>query len=85
MKEKLVVYPGSTFKENFGYLKCPVCGMENIHCNDGEIDTEEREGFQIPMWCESYHKFTLVWEFHEGNNQIYWDYTENIVRRGDVE
>jgi len=82
MKKKLILLPGSYFQENFNSLVCPICKLENIHCYTGEVETIKREGFKIPMWCENYHKFTLVWEFHEGSNQIYWEY-ENIVRRDE--
>jgi len=76
MKKRLTYFPFSHFQENFNSLICPICGMENIHCKNGEIETIEREGFKIPMDCEYSHEFTLVWEFHEGNNQIYWEYSK---------
>lgn len=59
-------------------IKCPICNFEYNHVYNVETEISEKGrneiNVYIPFECENFHRYKLLFRFHEGYITPTWEY-----------
>ncbi len=71
-------------RDNDGVMKCPACDSLNVHIREPlySVPGDGRtSSVRIPMWCESNHRWDLVFSYHKGDTKVVLQNLEEVTEQ----
>jgi len=77
-----ISFAGKDSRDDSSDLVCPKCGDPNVHfekpdfccgCDNYKAWEGRGDAIKIPMWCECFHKWTMIIGHHKGVTTIKYD------------